>query len=182
IDEHGVIWPLELTCRFGYPGFAILSALHVDGWDALFRTLLERRTPRFATRPGFAVGVVLTVPPFPYAFGYAHVSKGLPISFDPSLSAEDRAHLHYAEVALHEGQLVASGATGYLMVATGVGETVRGAQRAAYARAGKVYVPNVRYRHDIGDTLATGGIETLRALGYWDDDAVPREPAKSSRR
>jgi phosphoribosylamine--glycine ligase len=43
--------------------------------------------------------VVLTVPPFPYADGYARLSKGAPITIRPELTAEERDQLHFAEVA-----------------------------------------------------------------------------------
>ncbi|HEX7476706.1 MAG TPA: hypothetical protein VF331_02765 [Polyangiales bacterium] len=165
INEHG-IWPLELTCRFGYPGFAILDVLQSDGWASLFRTLLGRRETSFSTAPGYAVGVVLTVPPFPYRYGYAEISKGLPIHFHPELSAEQRGRLHYGEVALVGGQLVASGVVGYLMVATGNGATVQEAQASAYQLASRVLVPNLRYRTDIGDGFLKTGRATLQRLGY----------------
>jgi phosphoribosylamine---glycine ligase len=168
INEAG-IWPLELTCRFGYPGFAILQALQVSGWAELFARMTRRGpgTSAFETRPGFAVGVVLTVPPFPYRYGYRELSRGLPITFDASLTAAERENLHFGEVARDaQEQLVASGITGYLMVATGRGTSVREAQERAYALAAKVYAPNLRYRTDIGTRQRDGGLSKLRELGY----------------
>jgi phosphoribosylamine--glycine ligase len=52
------------------------------------------------------------------------------------------------------------------MVATGAGESVREAQRQAYALARKVYVPNLRYRIDIGDAFRDAGQAQLRSWGY----------------
>ena len=160
------IWPLELTCRFGYPGFAILSALQTEGWDAVLRAMLDPASTRIATAPGYAVGVVLTVPPFPYRYGYAEISKGMPILFHADMTDAELGRLSMAEVAMREGQLVTSGSIGYLMVATGTGRTVRDAQAEAYALARRVIVPNIRYRTDIGDAFAATGYGTLRALGY----------------
>jgi phosphoribosylamine--glycine ligase len=67
---------------------------------------------------------------------------------------------------MRAGQLITSGSTGYLMVATGVGATVRDAQTEAYALARRVIVPNLRYRTDIGDGFLVSGQATLRELGY----------------
>jgi phosphoribosylamine--glycine ligase len=58
------------------------------------------------------------------------LSKGAPICLRDSLTARDRARLHFAEVAQVGGQLVTSGATGYVGVATGTGDTVEPGQRA----------------------------------------------------
>ena len=171
VNEHGV-WPLELTCRFGYPGFAILSALQLEGWDALFSKVLDPDSTRFATAPGFAVGVVLTVPPFPYRYGYAEISKGLPIHFDPDASARELERLSFAEVARDGDRLVTSGTIGYLMVATGVGDDVAAARNDAYALARRVYVPNVRYRNDIGARLIARDLASLQRWGY-----LPKGPS-----
>lgn len=166
VDEGGV-HPLELTCRFGYPGFAILQPLQLWGWDQLFRRLTDGHgAPTFPTRGGYAVGVVLTVPPFPYATGYDALSKGLPVTLAGSLTNEDRAHLHYGEVALGDGQLVTSGSIGYVMVVTGCGDDPSFARAAAYGRLAKVSVPNGRYRHDIGERFIARDRARLAALGW----------------
>ncbi len=165
VNDDGV-WPLELTCRFGYPGFAILSALHAEPWDVIFERLFARRGGPFATHDGFAVGVVLTVPPFPYADGYARLSKGAPVSFHPDLGDDDRAHLHYGELKMERGRLVTAGVVGYAMVVTGRGPTVLAAQERAYARARRVVIPNVRYRGDIGDRFVARDGASLARLGW----------------
>ncbi len=67
---------------------------------------------------------------------------------------------------MEDGQLVSSGMTGYIGVATGVGDTVEEASRRAYEVADKVVVPNLRYRNDIGERVSNGGLQELRTLGW----------------
>lgn len=165
VNDAG-IWPLELTCRFGYPGFAILDALQVEPWDQMLRRMVDPQPGPFATDAGYAVGVVLTVPPFPYTDGYERLGKGAPIYIPDTLTDEERAGLHFAEVAMEEGQLVTSGMIGYVLVATGRGETVEEAQRSAYRLAAQIAIPNVRYRLDIGDRFLREDRATLARLGW----------------
>ncbi|HZY17871.1 MAG TPA: phosphoribosylamine--glycine ligase [Ramlibacter sp.] len=162
------LWPLEFTSRFGYPGFAICEALHEEPWEAIFRRMLRRDGLAIATRRDFACGIVLSVPPFPYRHGYEALSKGAPICLRDSLGASDREHLHFAEVARLDGQLVTSGATGYVGVATGVGATVESANAEALRIARGVVVPNLRYRRDIGERVARGDLVRLQSLGWYD--------------
>lgn len=74
--------------------------------------------------------------------------------------------LHWGEVEQRGGELVTSGVIGYTLVATGVGDTVEHAQREAYALARQVFVPNLRYRTDIGSAFLAQGRARLRALGW----------------
>jgi phosphoribosylamine--glycine ligase len=165
INADGV-WPLELTCRFGYPGFAILSALFAEPCASILQRIACGAGDGFATHDGYAVGIVLTVPPFPYHHGYDELGKGTPICLPADLTDDERAHLHFAEVGLDGDQLVTTGLVGYTMVVTGRGAAIEEAQRAAYALAGKVALPNVRYRNDIGDALRAHGLAELTRLGW----------------
>lgn len=164
-NEQG-LWPIEFTSRFGYPGYAICEALHEEPWDIVFLKLLDDKDISFRTRPGYAAGVALTVPPFPHSYGYDVLSKGLPITFRETMTESDHDALHFAEVARDGEQLVTSGVIGYLGVATGTGESVTAACDAAYAVARKVVVPNLRYRTDIGDRVSHGDLAKLVELGY----------------
>ena len=165
INNDGV-WPLEFTCRFGYPGFAILSAMFEEDCGTILGRIAAGSPAPIATADGYAVGIVLTVPPFPYHYGYEHLSKGTPICLPAELSADERRHLHFAEVRRDGALLVTAGQIGYVMVVTGRGATVAAAQRSAYELAEKVAVPKVRYRIDIGDSLRTTGLAELARLGW----------------
>jgi phosphoribosylamine---glycine ligase len=167
VNEDG-IWPLEFTCRFGYPGYAILDALQKTSWADLFRAMLTRLTVKFDTESGFAAGIVITTPPFPYYRDTVPVPVGLPILFEGDLSPPERRHVHYGEVALQNGTLVTSGASGYTLVVTGTGQTIEAARDAANALAAKVVVANARYRQDIGTRLIEGELARVEALGLFD--------------
>jgi len=165
VNEEG-IWPLEFTSRFGYPGFAICDALQTEGWADMLRRIADRSALTFPTHGGYAVGVVLTVPPFPYEFGYGQLSKGARIFFRDTMTSGDMEHLHYGEVEMSDGRLITSGSLGYVMVVTGTGETIHAAQDAAYARVRKIVIPNMRYRHDIGDRLRQHDWACLMQWGF----------------
>jgi len=160
------LWPLEFTSRFGYPGYAICERLHREPWEAIFQKMLRRSDTRFKTLPGFAVGVVLTVPPFPHRQGYGEISKGLPVILDERLTPAQRAAIAFAEVERRQGALVTSGTCGYLGVATGCAPSVEAARAGALDVARKVYVPNLRYRNDIGVRVSQDCLASLREWGY----------------
>jgi phosphoribosylamine---glycine ligase len=174
VNEDG-IWPLEFTCRFGYPGYAILDPLQRTPWSALFHALVTRSGGRFATEPGFAAGIVMSTPPFPYARPQVQVPVGLPVLFDPSLGPDDLRHVHYGEVGLQNGQLVTSGAYGWTLVVTGTAPTIDGARQRANALAARITIPDVRYRTDIGARLVAGDFARVEALGLL--DAAPAAAA-----
>jgi phosphoribosylamine--glycine ligase len=161
INEQG-IWPLEFTCRFGYPGFAVLEPLQALGWGELLSRIV-RREDRFESRPGYSVGVVLSTPPFPYSRKDVEAAPiGLPIIAD----AVEPEHLHWGEVGKQGTEVVTAGLYGWTAVVTGTGSTVRDAQASAYRRAARVKAPNLRYRLDIGDRTAGSEIARLMELGW----------------
>ncbi len=165
VNEDG-IWPLEFTCRFGYPGFAVLDPLQRTPWGDLLAAMASRSRQRFAAAPGFAVELVLTTPPFPYSRKEIDEPVGLPIFLSETFMPEDLRHLHYGEVGLDEGRLVTSGLYGWTMVVTGTGASIEAARASTYARARGISIPNMRYRLDIGDRLIAGDYARLERLGH----------------
>ena len=150
VNERG-IWPLEFTCRFGYPGFAVLDPLQVTAWGDLFATMLGNHGNGFETRRGFSTGVLLTTPPFPYSRRDIEEPVGLPILFREGLNEADRRHVHFGEVGKVNDQLVTAGLYGWTMVVTGTGQTVSASRKRAYRRLDDIVVPRGRYRLDIGE-------------------------------
>lgn len=169
VNDAG-IWPLEFTCRFGYPGFAILDPLQADGWGTLFRKMVRKSGEPIAVRPGFSVGVVLTTPPFPYSRKEVAAPVGLPLVLDGEWDEDDRRNLHPGEIGMDGGHMVTSGLYGWTVVVTGVANSIAEARAAAYRRAARIVIPNMRYRLDIGDRLIAGDYARVEALGLLSPD------------
>ena len=166
VNDQG-IWPLEFTCRFGYPGFAVLGPLQVTSWGDLFEAMATQQGDA-TMRHGFCAAIVLTTPPFPYNRKVVREIVGLPVLFDGKLSDRELDQLYFGEVGLTNGQLVTSGQYGWTMVATGIGETIREAQQSVCTLADRIIVPNVRYRRDIGDGLLNGDFAAIESFGLLD--------------
>jgi len=161
INEHGV-WPLEFTCRFGYPGFAVLEPLQRIGWAQLFGLILSKSASSFEACSGFSTCVVLTTPPMPLSRKDVDAPVGLPVI----IGDLDRRHLHLGEVGMQGSTLVTAGLYGWTAVVTGTGDTVAASKAAAYGNASRVTAPNLRYRLDIGDALINGDLERLSSWGW----------------
>jgi phosphoribosylamine--glycine ligase len=169
VNEDG-IWPLEFTCRFGYPGFAVLEALQALGWGDLLGAMARRDATSFPVRPGFSVGIVLTTPPFPYSRKQVEEPVGLPVILDSARGVGDLFNLHFGEVGLDGDQLVTSGLYGWTMVVTGTGADMETARSAAYDLAGRVFIPGARYRLDIGERLIAADYQAVAGLGLFSDE------------
>jgi phosphoribosylamine--glycine ligase len=167
VNERG-IWPLEFTCRFGYPGFAVLGPLQQTRWSELFGAMTSRKGDATMLQ-GFCAAIVLTTPPFPYDRETVEETPvGLPVMFDGELSEQDLDRLYYGEVGIVKGQLVTSGMYGWTMVATGVADNIENARVTAGELADRVIVSNVRYRRDIGSTLIERDFAFVENLGLLD--------------
>ncbi|SDB05738.1 phosphoribosylamine--glycine ligase [Belnapia rosea] len=166
VDERGPL-PLEFTCRFGNPGFAVLAAMQRDGWGDLFHRMAQGSFQGFETVPGWSVAVVLTVPPFPAVDHQATPADDVPIFYREPPDSEALGHYHPVDVRRDpEGQLMVRRRSGHAMIVTGTGMTVQDAQAAAQARARNVIAPELRWRRDIGERFLNGEGDRLRALGW----------------
>jgi phosphoribosylamine--glycine ligase len=175
IDEQGNPWPLEFTTRLGWPAFQLQCALLKGDpieWLHDLATGTDAR-PFFLDR--VAVGVVLSVPDYPYSHMTRKEVVGIPIfGVTPALMQ----HLHPCEMMVGEvatevnGQLVRMPcpmtAGDYVLVMTGLGLTIQDARAKVYRRLERVRkrMPgSPMYRTDIGLKLARQ-LPKLQKHGY----------------
>lgn len=164
VEDRGM-FPLEFTCRFGNPGFAVLAALQTGGWGNLLERMANGAGGSFATLPGWAVAIVLTVPPFPHTV-VAAPDEDPPVFFHDHPTGRELNSYHYVDMRAEGGQLFGRRRSGHLMIVTGTGAEVAMAQTAAHIRAENVIAPELRWRNDIGHRFEAQDGATLRRLGW----------------
>ncbi|MBI4393531.1 MAG: phosphoribosylamine--glycine ligase [Euryarchaeota archaeon] len=156
VNEQGA-WPLEFTCRLGYP----ITQITIDAFRSPVGTFLEGLARGDVTgfRVGgrFSVGVVVTVPPFPFVSKpeFDRYSRDLPV-FGVTKDRIDHVRLAEVKWDVKNDRFLTANESGYTLVVTGTGDSVEEAKRRAYAvlgerSAGGIYLPNMMYRTDIGD-------------------------------
>ena len=143
IDGAGNPKTLEFNCRMGDPeAQPMMLRLKSDLVDLLEHALdgtLERIDAEWDRR--VALGVVLAASGYPDAPRKGDTIVGLDIE-------RDDCKIFHAGTALQNGRVVTSG--GRVLCVTGLGDSVRQAQRAAYASASAIHFDGMQFRSDIG--------------------------------
>ena len=174
IDDEGNPWPLEFTCRFGYPAVNIQNALHKGDSIEWLADLLEGVDAKNFQMDTIAVGCVLSIPDYPYSHITQREVTGIPIYGLDNASVLE--NIHPCQMMMGEAPVEVDGkiqskpcmvtAGDYCLVATGTGQTVTEAKRGAYRTLKALSVPNSpMYRTDIGNRLKKQ-LPLLQAMGY----------------
>jgi phosphoribosylamine--glycine ligase len=166
IATSKAIYPLEFTCRFGYPTISLqMEGIQTPMGELLYR-MAKGESFQFKTKRGFQVCVVIAVPPFPYddKATYA-VYKDSSIIFKRREGDGIPEGVHLGDVKMEENDLHLAGDSGYALVITGAGTTMDEARRQAYARIRNILLQNMYYRTDIGERWSQDG-DRLHTWGY----------------
>jgi phosphoribosylamine--glycine ligase len=173
IDETGNIWPLEFTMRPGWPTFNIQQALNEGDTVEWLMELAQGRDARNFSLDRLAIGVVLSIPDYPYSHITRKEVTGIPIyGIKPGMWQ----HLHPCEMMLEvaandvDGRIVnmpmPCTAGDYVLVMTATADTIGQAKETVYRRLKRLVVPNSpMYRTDIGDRLSKQ-LPLLQKMGF----------------
>ncbi len=156
------VYPLEFTCRLGYPTISIqIEGIQNPLGDMLYR-LAKGEQFTLKTKRGFQIGVVIAVPPFPYDDRQvALIYKDSSILFKKG----NMDGVHLGDVKFVDGDWHLAGDSGYVLVVTGVGTTTEEARKQAYTRIKNIILQNMFYRTDIGVRWYTDS-DRLQTWGY----------------
>lgn len=168
IDKKGKAWPFEYTARAGWPAFFIQTASH-EGDPAQWMVDLLKGKDTLKVSSDVAIGVVCAQPNYPYNKSPPELVEGNPIS------GEITDNIHLCAVMMGSGPTMKAGkivdekihqTTGeYVLVATGLGSTVKESHTAVYKTVDGVKFKDMMYRDDIGNKLE-GCLPELHKLGY----------------
>jgi phosphoribosylamine--glycine ligase len=143
IDGEGNPRTLEFNCRLGDPETQpMMMRLKSDLLELLEHSVkgaLDRVDAEWDRRA--ALGVVLAAAGYPENPRKGDLLSGLP-------AATEECKVFHAGTALVDGKAVSAG--GRVLCVTALGETVRLAQRTAYAAIEGIHFDGVQYRKDIG--------------------------------
>lgn len=163
IDENGDPWPLEFTMRPGWPTFNIQQSLNQKDSVEWLATLAEGRDSKPWRYGTISTGVVMALPEFPYGKTKIESMVGVPImgvtpsmrdSLHPCSVMEGTAPMDRNGEVVQERMWLTAG--DYVLVATGLGDSVRQARGRAYRTLEKIKVPaSPFWRPDIGQRLKT---------------------------
>lgn len=164
IVHEGVLYPLEMTNRFGWPTLPLqIETMKDNDLGQLFFDLATGKLKDFDVTYRTSLCVVIGVPPLPYMNDeiFEKYSKDMPVLFKD----EQREGIYPGEAKYEDDQWHVAGSSGCLAVCTGGGDSIEECQTKAYDLSDNVIVPNKMVRDDIGD-LTDDAMDQLEEEGF----------------
>ena len=147
IDARGQPSVLEFNCRMGDPETQpIIARLKTDLVDLLEHAIdgtLDRVEAQWDRRT--ALGVVVAAPGYPESPRTGAAIRGLDTI---DATSHPDVHVFHAGTSVSGNGVVTSG--GRVLCVTALGDSVKQAQRSAYAAIGAISFDGMQYRRDIG--------------------------------
>jgi phosphoribosylamine---glycine ligase len=159
VDDQGRAWPLEFTCRLGWPAANIMWGCHKD--DPI-EWMLDacHGIDSLETRNKVACGIVIAQPDYPYSTRSKEELADVPIY---GVSPKNEGYLSAQSVKIQkmptmQGEEIIEKpiwcTTGdYVCVVSGQGSTVKRACERAYGTLKELSMPDMIYRDDVGEKL-----------------------------
>lgn len=167
VDEKGKAWPLEFTCRPGWPAMNIMLAEHRgDPCEWMFDAC--KGTDSMEVSYDVACGVVLAQPDYPHSNATKAEVADIPIW---GITAKNLKYVQPQAVKITpfevKGEQVPTWTTAgdYLLVVTGMGKTISLACGRAYKTVEQIEIADKMYRDDIGEKLEKE-LPELQKHGY----------------
>ncbi|MDI6778071.1 MAG: hypothetical protein QMD77_02665 [Patescibacteria group bacterium] len=171
VDEKKA-YPLEITARFGCPSTQLQAELHLSPWKDFLLAVAKGEPYDIKYKKGYGIVVSVVIPPFPYkSISSDYYLKGANILFKGRLTKEEFNRLHFEEVSLKSGgngkkYYQIAGSNGYILYVTGFGKSVAEAREQAYSLIGKLVIPKMFYRSDIGLKFMKEDQKKLKEWGW----------------
>ncbi len=173
VNEKGVYF-LEFTPRMGVPAMSAQIAIQNSPWFDFLKAMADgQQCEEYSYNPGYCIVSWLYTKPFP-AINSKKVqemaekffekntndniyelmnyklsdSYGMPVMFKEKLSKDELNNLHFDAVMMDKGQLRVANSDGYVLTATGIGNTVDEAAEKVECLLKKIVVPKGFWRND----------------------------------
>jgi len=162
VNSYGM-YPLEFTSRFGYPTISIQQEAMITPIGQFLYDLSRGNGTKLKVKSGFQVGVRVVTSPFPFTDteAFETTSKDAVVVFKkPNMEG-----IHIEDVKLVNGEWLITGHSGVILIVVGMGSTMKQAQNQVYNRISNILIPNMYYRHDIGDRWVEDS-DKLHAWSY----------------
>jgi phosphoribosylamine---glycine ligase len=139
------LYGLEWTPRFGYDASATLFQMYGGNLGEMFHKIATGRVPDESWRGDFAVGVRLSIPPYPTEIKGKHPA-GVAIK---GISEGQYKSTYMYDVMLQGGELVSAGHSGFIAVPMAHGMSMGDAWTALDEKIEDIKIPNMQIRTDV---------------------------------